>query len=233
MASTVETIIQLGFSKSSAARPESFEVTSELIARVGQCLREMFQVIARENPYVIGTSESVSFDGTGWPRPTDSMRVIKVLANAGTIATPALSTGTEIKIVPYDDQLFYEGYASVTELGQRFISTGQSMDPSSGTLLIVYARAPEIPEAAEDTIDAMFPEFFDDILQTDIAAYLAYKERRKEDEVTFLGIKNALVGQMIDWATQQTYGVERRFPLVSPPVTNVSGGRGQPLKGSA
>lgn len=225
MATTVETIIQLGFAKSSAARPESFEVTSELVSRVGQCLREVFQVLARENPYILGTSASVTFGAPGWARPSDCMRVITVLADAGTVITPALAVGEPINVVPYDDQLFYEGYASVTELGQTFVPVGQAMDPSGGTLTIVYARGPVIPTDADDTIDALIPSFFDDIFQTDIAAYLAYKERRKEDEDIFLSIKNALIKQLVDWSNQQTYSLQQRFPIVSPPSTNTNNGR--------
>lgn len=225
MATTIQTIIQLGFSKSSAARPESFEVTGELVSRVGQCLREVFQVLARENPYVLGTSAVVAFGGSGWARPVNSMRVITVLATADTIASPVIPPGDPINIVPYDDQLFYEGFPSVTELGQVFVPVGQTMDPTAGTLTIVYARGPVIPTQASDTIDVLIPPFFDDLFQTDIAAYLAYKERRKEDQDIFLSIKNALVAQLVDWSTQQTYSLQQRFPIVSPPSTNTNKGR--------
>lgn len=232
MSTTIETIIELGFAKSSAARPESFEVTDELIARVGQCLREVFQTLSRENPYVLGTRASVAFDGAGWPRPADCLRVIFVQANGGTIATPPIASGAEIAVVAYDDQGFLSGQPSLTELGQAFVGTGQTMDPTNGSITIVYARAPIIPAAAEDTLDPLIPSFFDDVFQTDIAAYLAYKEKRTEDEQLFLGIKNALIGQLVDWATQQTYSVQARFPLVSPPLTNTTAGRSQPAKGA-
>lgn len=225
MATTVETIIQLGFAKSAAAREESFEVTSELVSRVGQCLREVFQVLARENPYILGTSATSAFDGSGWPRPSDCMRAIKVLASSATIANPVITAGSEIAVVPYDDQGFLTGSPCLTELGQSFLPTGQAMDPSSGSVTIVYARGPVIPTTAASTIDSLIPSFFDDIFQTDIAAYLAYKEKRTEDEQIFLNIKNALIGQIIDWSKQQTYSVQARFPLVSPPHTNTNSGR--------
>jgi len=225
MATTVETIIQLGFSKSSAARSQSFEVVGELVSRVGQCLREVFQVLARENPYILGTRATVPFDGSGWPRPSDCMRVIDVLATAGTLATPTIVPGAQIAVVPYDDQGFLAGVASLTELGQRFVGTGQALDPIGGTLTIVYARGPVIPTTVSDTIDALIPSFFDDIFQTDIAAYLAYKEKRADDEQIFLGIKGTLVAQLTDWSKQQTYSVQSRFPLVSPPLTNTNDGR--------
>lgn len=228
---TVATIISLGYDKSAAARPESIGSETELTARVGQCLREMFQILARENPYLLGTSASVSFDGSGWPRPSDALRVITVKADAGTIASPVLATGTAINIVPYDDQAFCSGSASLTELGQSFLPTGQAVDPSGGTVTIVYARAPEQPTAVTDDVDPLFPSFLDDILQCDIAAYLAYKDERTEDEQTFLALKNAGVQQMVDWARGQTYSLQQRFAQVTPPLTNTAGGRQQPVKG--
>jgi hypothetical protein len=232
MATTVEVIIQNGFAKSIAARADSFQVTDELIARVGQCLREVFQTIARENPYIIGQAYTVSFDGTGWPRPTNAMRVLMVKATVGTIANPVIASGTEIVVVPYDDQRFYEGTASLTELGQKFVSTGQAMDPSSGTLSIVVARAPEMPDAEDDTIDALIPSFFDDIFQQDIAGYLAAKDKRKDDSDFFYGMKDALIGQFVDWTMLQTYSLQQRFPIVSPPLASANRGRAQPEKGA-
>ena len=229
--STCQTIIDRAYAKSASSRPETMASSTELIARIGQCLREVFQVIGRENLYLIGTRATVAFDGVGWPRPSDCLRVIKVVADSGTVAAPTLIPGVEINVVSYDDQQFCAGLASLTELGQVFVSTGQTMDPSAGTLGVIYARLPVMPSAVTDSIDTLFPTAFDDLLQFDLAAYLATKDQRAEDEATFLGFKNALVQQLVEWTRGQTYSLVQRFPIVTPPLTNTDGGRQAPEKG--
>lgn len=230
--STVQSIIDGGFAKSAAARPESFQSTAELIAEVGAALRACFQVLARENPYILGAEAQVTFDGTGWPRPAGCLRVIKVKADAGTIAAPALAVGEEVAVVPYDDQQVCAGRASVTELGQRFLGTGQTMDPTAGTLAVVFAQAPTMPTLASESIDSRFPPEFDDYLKFDMAAYLAMKDKRLDDEQAFRTSQSALLNQIIDWSMQQTYSLVQRFPIVTPPTTNTNAGRQQPAKGA-
>lgn len=226
--STYQEIIELGYAKSSAARPATMAVSAELIARVNQCLREVYQVLSRENPFILGTRAVVDFDGSGWRRPVDCLRVIDVKADAGTAATPAITVGDEITVVPYQDQQIAEGVPCLTELGQSFIPTGQAIDPSGGSVTMAYARAPEQGDELTDEIDAMFPAFFDDILQCDIAAYLAEKDRRTEDQDTFTALKGAAIQQLIDWSRGQTYAIVQRAAIVNPPLTNSAGGRQQP-----
>lgn len=228
---TVQTIIDNGFAKSAAARPDSMMSPAELIARVGQCLGEAFQVIARENPFLLGASASVSFDGTGWARPVNCLRVIEVRATVSTVSNPAITPGDPINVVPWNDQRFCEGLPSLTELGQAFVSTGQTMDPTAGDVQLVFARAATIPTQVGDTVDPLFPAPLNDFLQFDMAAYLAIKDQREKDEDTFLAQKNALLTQLVEWCRGQTYSLQQRFPIVTPPVTNDAGGRQQPTKG--
>lgn len=228
---TVQTVIDRGFAKSAAARPDSMAAPNELVARIGQCLSEAFSVMARENPYVIAAEESVAFNGVGWPRPSDTARVIKVVTNAGTVSDPALLPGTEINIVPYNDQRFCEGLPSLTELGQVFRATGQTMDPSAGDVTIVYARGPVLPLVVTESIDPLFPALHDDFLQFDLAAYLAAKDKRAEDQATFLAGKNAQLALLVEWTKSQTFSLQQRFPLITPPLANDDGGRQQPARG--
>lgn len=230
--STVQEIMDGGLAKCAAARPGTF-APAELIAEVGMALRAVFQVMARENPYIIGERVQVTWNGTGWSRPSNALRVIKVLADAGTLATPALAVGAEIGVVPYDDQRVAAGRACITELGQAFYPTGQSMDPSGGTITVVCATAPTPPTLATDPIDPRFPEDFDDFLKYDIAAYLAQKDQRTDDQATMRANQNAMLQQIIEWTRQQTYSLIQRFPQVNPPLTSANAGRAQPLKGQA
>lgn len=223
--STVQTIITNGYAKSAAARPDSNASPTELIARVGQCLREVFQVWARENPLVLAVTGQVQFDGIGWARPTDALRIVQVRADIGTIAAPTIPAGTRIRVVPFDDPLVAAGKPCLTEMGQRFISTGQAVDPSAGTVTMVYARGPQQPTTVTDSVDPLFPSFFDDILQFDIALYLAMKDQREADVQLFTANKGALLKQSIEWTRGQTYDIVQRFPLISPPLTNENGGR--------
>lgn len=222
---TAQDVIDQGYSKSAASRVASIATPGELVTRVGQCLREIFLTLARENPEILGQIAVLNFDGAGWPRPSDCLRAVKVKATAGTIVNPALAVGADITIVPYNDQAFCAGDSCLTEFGQRYLPTGQTIDPSGGSVRLDYARAPIIPTQTTDPIDALFPEFFADVLACDLAAFLADKDQREADKVTFLGLKAAGVQQIVEWSRGQTYSVQQRFPLVIPPVTNEGGGR--------
>jgi hypothetical protein len=226
MTITAQNVIDQGFAKSAAARPDTMTAPAELVTRVGQCLREAFQVISRENPLQLGTAAQIAFDGVGWARPVNCIRVVKLVTDSGTIATPTIAVGTEIRVVPFDDQLICFGQPSVTELGQRFQPVGQAVDPTGGTLVMTFARAPIQPTQVVDTIDPLFPEWFIEFLNWDMAAYLAYKDMRQEDEQTFLAMKNAILQQIVEWVQSgSAYNMVQRFALVTPPVTNLDGGR--------
>jgi len=219
---TAQNVIDQGFAKSAAARPET------LADAIEQRLREVFNVISREQPAIFGTIATVPFDGTGWPRPGNAQRVLLVTATAATIANPVIAAGKEICVVPFDDQLFCAGRPSLYEFGQRFVPVGQTMDPTNGTVNVFYSRAPQVPATVSDTIDALFPDQYQDFLNYDMAAYLAVQDDRGDDEQTFLGMKNGILTLMIDWAQQQTYSLKQRFPLTTAPTANTNGGRQQP-----
>lgn len=227
---TVQDVIDQGFAKSAAARPESISATGVLVTRVGICLQEVFGLLAREQPALLGTTAVVGFDGTGWPRPADCMRALKVQATATTQVVPPMAVGAEFAIVPFDDQAFCAGRPSLTELGQRFQATGQAIDPTGGNVSVIYARAPQVPTVTTDLIDALFPAFLIDLLYLDMALFLATQDKRTEDEQTFLMLKGAQVQLLLSWARGQTYDLQQRFPLVSPPLTNVNAGRQTPAE---
>lgn len=228
---TIQTLIDRGYAKSSAARPELQVAPVELVDRVGQCLREIGLALSRQHPQVMGTVVSVPFNGAGWSRPGDCVRALRLRANAGTIAAPAMAIGQKITVVPFDDPTVAAGDPCVIEYGQQYLPSGQAIDPSGGTVDILYARAFVMPATVNDVLDALYPALFEDVLQQDLALYLAIKDKRSEDEQTFSGLKNGGMGQMMDWAKQQTYEIVQRFPLVTPPLTNTNEGRAQPTKG--
>jgi hypothetical protein len=232
MPATAQQIIDNAYAKSAAARPEQTAAPAELLARIGQALREWGQIAARENPYLLGTDAEVAFGTVGWPRPADCYRVIEVRTTPATVISPVPPVGTRLTIVPWDDQGLGEGTPSVTELGQQFRPTGQPIDPSNGTLQILYARSLTTPQTTTSTIDPLFPEWAYDYLQFDLAAYLASKEERKSDEEVFYAGKNANLQALIEWMRGQTYTLTQRFPITVPPLTNIAGGRQQPAQGS-
>lgn len=231
MPATAQQIIDNAYAKSAAARPEQMASPNELLARIGQALREWGQLTARENPYLLGESAEVTFGTVGWARPEDCIRVIDVRTTAGTVISPVPVVGTSITIVPWDDQQIALGSPCLTELGQVFRPTGQSVDPTNGTLQILYARAPQTPQTTTATIDPLFPAWAYDYLQFDLAAYLATKEERTQDEQAFYAGKNATLQMLVEWMRAQTYTLVQRWPVVTPPLTNVAGGRQQPVGG--
>jgi hypothetical protein len=228
-----QTIIDNAYAKSAAARFEQTAAPAELLARIGQALREWALVMSRENPYLLGERALVAFAVTGWPRPDDCIRVIDVRATSDTVSGSQLAPGTRITVVPFDDLSMAAGVPALTEFGQQFIPTGGALDPSNGTLEVLYARSPILPETTQSPIDPLFPAWGYDFLQFDLAAYLASKEERKADEEVFYGGKNAMMSALVEWARQQTYSLVQRFPVVNPPLINVQGGRPQAAGGAS
>lgn len=224
MAILVLSVINAAYGKSAAARPDAQMSNATLIAQIGLALYQWFELMGRENPYILGAQQSVAYNGAGWPYPSNCLKWIQVQATAGTIATPAIAAGTPLNVVPWDDQGFANGLPSLTELGQQFVATGQTVDPSGGTLNVVYSRTPVQPAQTTDTIDALFPDHLQDYLNFDLAAFMAVTDQRKEDEQTFLAMKGAMISASTTWAEEVSFGVTARFPLVTPPLTNRAGG---------
>lgn len=227
--STFQAVINRGIAKSSAARIELL-ATNELLDRAYQCLQEAFAVFSRERPDIIGTTALLNFDGTGWPRPADALRVIRVVATAATQADPVIASGRKITVVPFDDPLVAAGKPSLMEYGQKYLPAGQSIDPSGGSLLCYYARMATRPATVNDNVDPFFPLAYDSFLEYDIAAFAAEKDKRLEDLGNFNENKNGQLALMVEWARAQTYEITQRHALTSPPTANTAGGRQQPLK---
>lgn len=231
--STAGQVIQRGLAKSSAARPETMAGgnSGELIVRLGRGIQEVFQVLARENPNVLGAVvPGVPFGSGGWSRPANALKVVKILADVGTIANPVIPAGQEIFVVPFDDQQLYLGSPCVTEFGQMFLPTAQAIDPSGGTVTIYICRQPNLPVALTDPLDALYPSAYESYLEFDIAAYAAKKDERDADVAAFNSEKSAQLALIVDWSRDQTNSLVQRWPLVQPPVTNTDGGRQQPTK---
>lgn len=231
MSTTVQQVINAGYAKSAAARVQSIAAPAQLVVQVGTCLREIFLLLSRENPFILATSALAPFNGLGWARPADCLRVIDVQATVNTVVAPPLAPGKSITIVPFNDLGFSLGASALTELGQVFVPTGQAQDPSGGTVTIIYARAPILPAQATDTIDPLFPDTFADLLASDVAAYLAAEDSRDQDKATFLAQKGVATSQLVEWSRGQTYTLQQRFPVVTPPLTNTSGGKQSPADG--
>jgi hypothetical protein len=229
--STVQQIIDRAFAKSSASRPNTQAAPQELVDVIGQCLLETALMLSRECPDILGAIATANFSGTGWPRPADAIRVLRLRADAGTIAAPSIAVLAPITVVPFDDPLVAAGEPCLMEFGQAFVPTGQAVDPSAGSIQVMYARLFAMPATINDVIDALFPSMFDPVLHFHVAAFLATKDKRSEDAQAFLAFKAGVLVQMIDWAKTQTYEIVQRFPKVTPPLTNTNEGRAQPKKG--
>lgn len=228
---TVADIIDGGFAKSSAARPETMTEEAELVELVDDLLQEAFQELARVNPYVLGDIMTIEFDGTGWPKPVSCLRGIRLKASAATVATPAIAVGGAINIVPDDDPLVCEGAPSVVEFGQRYVPAGQAMDPAAGELTFYFVRMPTAPADFDATIDALFPPQGYNYLKFGVAEYLADKDKRTEDQARFEGKKTQALARLLRWAEAQTYDVVQRHAMMTAPLTNDDGGRQQPGAG--
>lgn len=177
MATTAKDLIEAAWGRSTANDPISLATRKELIGALQRKLKQVYSLAIRRNPFYFAKSSNVVGAASKYAVPTDAEAVIAIED----------ATGGRVHIVPFFDKKG-EQPPRVYRLGRDYISVGEASDPGAAdTLTFVYGylHADLDPEAAWDdaanTLEADWPEQFNDIMVVDLAQYLAIKDGVRGD----------------------------------------------------
>ncbi len=193
MATTVDAILDMAYAKSMQNNPGIIATESvELLGVVQRILDGCFAVAARVNPIMFAEKATVAPVTNSWARPAVAESIFLVEKN---------SDGAEVAVVPYDDQGAESAMPCIYEYGQAFFTAFGLSDPDDTTdsLDFYYARRPDILTATTDTLDAMWPEQFNELIALHVAKYLATKDSGTEGRAQELQV---LMGEIEAWANR-------------------------------
>lgn len=230
MTTTAKTLIDAAYSRSAANDPDKLATNTELISVIDRRLKQIYSAAARQNPFYFGEPVSVSGDGSRWPRPANAELVFYVESDgaAGTGADKKIAAaGTEVSIVPFEDREV-DDPPRIYALGRGYLSVGlDTSDPSASVngdkLKFFYSRRhadldPLLPPSdAANTLEADWPEQFNDLLVIHLARYLSIKDVARSDaEVTALQTELTELMQVFAMHLEhENYGMKSRWGQVA------------------
>jgi len=176
---------------------------SELLALIARLQQAAFSLAATVNYTVFAgfldvaaQAESGGPEDVGWLVPPDAECVFRI-ERLHTTEGGTGGKGDQITEVMFDDRAAEPGKPCVYRLGGIYLPAGNAPDPTGGDIRFYYSRVPVAPTTIDDTLDAQWPDRFDNLLITQIALYLAKKDGRT-DEVTWLATEET------EWKAQFT-----------------------------
>lgn len=189
---------------------------TELRNVVRRLLQGVFALTARVNPEFYGEREVVPFAAGGWARPADVELLWRI----------ELPEGDEVIVVPSDDRKADTARPAVYRLGRTFYSAGNAADPIGGNLTFLFSSRPAVLAAITDPVDARFPDQFDGLLISDLAAYLARKDGRVDEAAAFreerdswlklylAHVEHEVTNEVRRWAHGRTFHLPSLTPLL-------------------
>lgn len=215
MADTGLQVIERGLALSALNRPETLATNeSELLAVLNKALVALFAFAARVNPGLFGQTVDVSYNGSGWTRPANADLIARIEGRAS-LTTPAIATGTEVKVVPQDD--LSVASPAVYRFGQQYYSAGKSGDPTAGSLRFFCATRPAVLASTSDTIDDRLPAAYYPVLEYEVATYLAAKDGGRpqdtgpSEQSLMASERDRWLSMFNDWCEHETANETRRF----------------------
>ena len=173
MTITPQAILNAAYGKSKKNQPGRIANEAvELLGEVNIAVRALFMYAARMNPYFFMSSANVSYS-SGWAFPAGAEAIFRIEFTA---------TGVEVITVPLNDKEAETGEAAVYRVGQVFFGAGNTLDPTNEDLTFYYSKSPtDAPNLSPGTIDVLFPDTYQEVLNLQIAKYLAIKDGRIDE----------------------------------------------------
>lgn len=210
MPTTAKDIIEAAWSRSTFNDPDKLATDAELIGVIDRRMKQLYSVAARNNPLYFGTRATVGYDANvgGWIRPANAEMVVRIVNNGN---------AAEIHIVPFEDR-FAEMAPRVYEFGQVYFSSGGPGDPITTDILqFQFSRRhvnlnPSQPtNAAANTLEASWPEQFNDLIVLHVSKYLALKDQRGEEVALLQAEQNELMDTFLKHLAHENYGMKARW----------------------
>jgi hypothetical protein len=207
MATTARQLIDAAYGHSKLNQPEvSANETGELLPLIQRRLRTYFAEATRANRKVFGTTAETSYSGGSWARPAGAEMIVRIEAGTGgltKVGGGAIAAGTEIIEVPVDQRNIEPGKPCIYAWGQKYFSVATTNDPTgAGALKFFYSKRADDIATLTTSLDALWPEQFNDLLILDVARYLARKdggERRTSEMATLTAEHDAVRALWLAW----------------------------------
>jgi hypothetical protein len=209
MPTNCRTLIEAAYSRSTFNDPEKLATKSELIGVIDRRMKQLYSVIARENPTYFGTRATMSSTNGTWERPNNPP--------AELIHRVETSDGTQVHITPFDDRKG-EQPPAVYQYGQQYHTVGRTNDPAQNAALTFFysKRHPDLdpdktPEHQDNQLDPMWPEQFNDLVVLHVARYLATKDGREGEIQVLAAEEQALMEVLFNHLRVENYGMTARW----------------------
>lgn len=202
MPTTAKQILLAAYPKSMKNKPGAIAAEStELLGVVTRALQAVFTAAARVNPYFFASSREVDFAAPGWRRPTDAESIYRI----------ELPNGTEVLPVDPEDRTMEAGMPCVYELGQVFRPAGNPLDPAAGKLVFSFSKAADVPANLDAALDPMWVERHNELLNLEVAIYLAMKDGRGEEIPALVQQRDARLRLFFAFLEHATANVRKRY----------------------
>lgn len=157
--------------------------STELMQVVIRAMRGLYAFAARVNPTFFGDVATVAYSAPGWARPIEAESIFRIAIT---------SSDAEVAPVPFDDRTAEEGMPSVFSFGQIFRQAivGATPGPAiTEDLDFYYSKRPDDPVDLDSPIDQLWNETFNELLNLEVAIYLAIKDSGSGRESELAGLK--------------------------------------------
>lgn len=174
MATTVQQVLEAGYSRSTANDPGKLATDAELMGRLNRIYQGLYALAARQRPDEFATKQEITLIGgdAHYVLPADLIEVRR-LQNAG---------GAQVHLIPAAEiKRLWHVPPCVYRTGGTLYSRGQASDPVPADVLTAWFLLSGTALVALGTvIDAAFPTRHIEILVNDIALYLDAKDEDRD-----------------------------------------------------
>jgi hypothetical protein len=201
---TVLEVLAGAYAKSTKNQPDDLAtVAGAHIAVVNHRVRALFALTARVNPFFYAVNSAVAMVGNRWARPAAAEAVFWIEMN-----------GNEVAVVPFNDREAEPNMPSLYMLGGHYYAAGNPGDPSNENLTFYYSDRSTALVAIGDSIDARFPDSVLELLEYEVATYLALKDDRAGELSSLQGERDTWLRLYMMHLEHVNASERRRFDLV-------------------
>ncbi|MEE9414600.1 MAG: hypothetical protein V3V01_04890 [Acidimicrobiales bacterium] len=187
MATTVQNIIDAAVASSTANDPNISALPAELVGVTDRAMKELYVRAHTRNKWYFATLADVTSGGAavGWARPGTALDVLIVKSQSGGTSKVIETVGSDVTVVPTDDQVEVAFAPRIYRLGRFYLSVGATGDPSEATdgdiLRFIFSHNHTAITDATQTLDVHWPEDHNRLLITKLQEYLALKDKARGD----------------------------------------------------
>lgn len=183
MTTTAKDLIQRAVARSTKNDPDKLASRKELVRALSDYLRTLYVEVAEVDDEYFGFEDDV----------TGASGVFAIPSNMIAVFLVKDADGEEVAIVPFRD-VDTDIAPRVYQIGTNLYTVGETDDPADAAVLTLFGALlhPELDptaawDAADNTLDATWPERHNEVLIRELARLLAFKGGRPEEAVALAG----------------------------------------------